>query len=272
MKEECENTVHDLFDLSGQVAIVTGGPGQLGSQICDSLAELGANVAVVARTRSDCERKATELTDHQRAIPVAADVTDKNDVANMVDRVYDEFGRIDILVNNAYDGTAASFEEMTVDEWQSALNGAMTSTFLCTREAAEYLRFQDEGSVINLASIYGVVAPDPNIYGRSGNRSPANYGPAKAGVIQFTRWAATHLADDNVRVNCISPGGFYNEERADQDKHYDADFVESYRSRTPLGRMGDDTDLKGTVALLASDAGKWITGQNIIVDGGWTVW
>jgi gluconate 5-dehydrogenase len=267
-----DQTVTELLDLSRKVAIVTGGPGRLGSQICETLAELGAHVVVVSRTAEDCEQTAAELSSLTTASTVEADVTDAQAVERMVETVLERQGSIDILVNNAYAGTAAPFEEMTVSQWKSALDGAMTSTFLCTQAAAEPMKQQSSGSIINIGSIYGVVAPDQRIYRRAGNNNPPNYGPAKAGVIQFTRWAATYLAEWNIRVNCLSPGGFYNAERAREDEYYDTDFVSNYCDRTPLGRMGNDTDLKGPIALLASDAGKWITGQNLLVDGGWTVW
>jgi gluconate 5-dehydrogenase len=241
--------------------------------MCETLAELGANVVVVSRTIDDCERTAAGLSArHQDALAVEADVTVPKSVEQMVDTVLDEYGRIDVLINNAYSGSASSFEEMTVNEWRSALDGALTSTFLCTQAVSEPMKAQGSGSIVNVASIYGVVAPDHSIYGRAGNNNPANYGPAKAGVIQFTRWTATYLAEHGIRANCISPGGFYNHEQAETNEYYETDFVSNYRERTPLGRMGDETDLKGVTALLASDASKWMTGQNIVIDGGWTVW
>jgi len=273
MSETADATVQDLFDLSGKVAIVTGGPGRLGSQICDTLAELGAHVIVVSRTLVECEKKADQLSSsYQDSIAVEADVTKKDSVEEMVETVVDSFGRVDVLVNNAYSGISAPFEEMSVDQWRSGLDGAMTSTFLCSQITSEQMKSQGEGSIVNIGSIYGIIAPDHDIYGRTGNNSPPNYGPAKAGVIQFTKWIATYLADWGIRANCISPGGFYNEEKAAENEHYEEDFVSNYRARTPLGRMGNDTDLKGATALLSSDAGEWITGQNIVVDGGWTVW
>jgi len=272
MESADTRTVEELFDLSGCVAVVTGGPGRLGSQICETLAELGAHVVVVSRTLEDCERTAEDLSSETTASAIQADVTDENAVERMVETVLDQQGSLDVFVNNAYSGTAASFEEMTVEQWRSALDGAMTSTFLCTQAAAEPMKLQESGAILNIGSIYGVVAPDQSIYGRAGNNNPPNYGPAKAGVIQFTRWAATYLAEWDIRVNCLSPGGFYNDDRATEDRYYDVDFVPNYQDRTPLGRMGNETDLKGPVALLTSDAGKWMTGQNVLVDGGWTVW
>jgi gluconate 5-dehydrogenase len=131
------------------------------------------------------------------------------------------------------------------------------------------MRERGRGAILNVASIYGVVSPDHGIYGDTGIDNPCNYGPAKAGVIQFTRWLATYLGPDGVRVNAVTPGGFYNEAFEDRPD-YEEVFVANYRERTPLGRMGDDTDMKGVAAFLCSDASKWVTGENVIVDGGWT--
>lgn len=264
--------IDSLFDLTGDVAIVTGGAGQLGSQICDALSEAGAHVVVASRTIADCKAKAAALSmDHPDAMAVEVDVTDPDAVSAMVETVTDEFGSIDILVNNAYAGSTSSFEDMTVDEWRSSFETALTGTFLCSRETIELMRESGGGRIINIGSIYGSVAPDHSIYGESGLNNPANYGAAKAGVIQLTRWLAAYLGDESIRVNCISPGGFYNPEFEDRPDYTD-EFVPNYESRTPLGRMGDETDLKGPVVFLAAEASKWVTGINLFVDGGWRVW
>lgn len=265
-------TTHELIDMENTVAIVTGATGQLGTQMADALAEAGSNVVIVARTAEDCEKKAADLSEqHTEAIAIPTDVTDPESVNSMVSEVMDQFGRIDVLVNNAYSGTTAPFEEMSLKEWNAALEGGLTSTFLCSQAVAPIMTRQKKGSIINIGSIYGVVAPNQEIYGDSGLNSPVNYGPVKAGVIQLTRWLATYLANDGVRVNCISPGGFYNEDFEGRPD-YTETFVPNYRERTPLGRMGDDSDLKGVIVFFASEASKWVTGQNLLVDGGWTVW
>jgi NAD(P)-dependent dehydrogenase (short-subunit alcohol dehydrogenase family) len=260
--------ISELFSLKDRVAIVTGGAGKLGSQMCDALAGAGARVAVAARNIENCARKAAELPE---AMAVAADVTSQESVRRMIDTVLERFGRIDILVNNAYSGTSRPFEEMTREEFESATTGALTSTFLCCQAAVPAMRAGGGGAIVNIASIYGVVSPDHGIYGRSGLNNPCNYGPAKAGVIQFTRWLATYLAPAGIRVNAITPGGFYNpqfESRAD----YQDVFVPNYCRRTPLGRMGNETDLMGAVVFLAAGASRYITGHNLVVDGGWTAW
>lgn len=266
-------TIWELFNLEGDVAIVTGGPGQLGSQMCDALAEAGANVVVASRTYENCEAKAGELSkSHNEAMPYAVDVRDESQVEEMVDAVIDRFGRIDVLVNSAWsgEGHGISFEELSVMEWQSMLDGVLTQTFICSQAALPELREQN-GRIINIASHYGLVSPDQRIYGDTGMNNPPNYGAAKAGVLQFTRWLATHLGKDGVRVNSLTPGGFYSE-RFEDNSDYEEVFVPNYRNRTPLGRMGDETDLKGAIVFLASSASKWMTGANLVVDGGWTAW
>ena len=261
-----------LFKLEGAVAIVTGGAGKLGSQMADALAEAGGHVVVASRDLDKCRAKAEALSaEHAQALPVAVDVTDAESVRRMIDAVMERFGRIDILVNNAYSAKAKPFEQMSAEEFESASSGALTSTFLCSQATAPVMRKQGSGAIINIASIYGMVSPDHRIYGRSGLDNPCNYGPAKAGVLQFTRWLAAYLAPDGVRVNAITPGGFYNplfHERLD----YEDVFVANYRRKTPLGRMGNETDLKGAVVFLASAASEYVTGQNLVVDGGWTIW
>ena len=260
-----------MFDLSGEVAIVTGAPGQLGEAISETLAELGAHVVAVARTESDCEKLAERLSeDYQQSLAVPADVTDPDEVTTLVDFTIDEFDGVDILVNCAYSGETVPFEEMTVQQFQDGINAALTSTFLTTRESLPALR-DGRGSIVNIASIYGIVAPDHGIYADTGLNNPVHYGAAKAGVIQLTRWIATRYAEDNIRANAITPGGFYNPS-LESRQGYKEKFVPNYEGRTPLGRMGEPDDLKGPIALLSSDAGKWITGENLVVDGGWTVW
>ncbi|MFP9193837.1 SDR family oxidoreductase [Natrialbaceae archaeon A-CW1-1] len=267
-------SIWELFDLEGRVAIVTGGAGQLGSQMCDALAEAGAHVVVASRTLETCQQKTDQLSAaHAEAMAVEVDVREKAQVERMVDTVLERFGSIDILVNNAYcgEGYGVPFEELSVEAWESMLEGVMTQTFLCSQAALPSLRTSEHGTIVNIGSHYGVVAPDHRVYGDSEINNPPNYGAAKAGVIQLTRWLATYLAEDGIRVNSISPGGFYSESMEDVSD-YEEVFVPNYEDRTPLGRMGDETDMKGIIVFLASEASKWMTGQNIVIDGGWTAW
>jgi gluconate 5-dehydrogenase len=262
----------ELSDLRQQVAIVTGGAGRLGSQMSDALAEAGAHVVVAARNLDRCLEKANHLSrQHQEALAIQLDVTSPDSVRRMVQSVQERFGRIDILVNAAYSGTHKPFEEMCLEDFESALRGALSSTFLCSQAVSTVMKPARNGAIINIASTYGIVSPDQRIYGTVGNNSPCNYGPAKAGVIQFTRWLATYLAPHGIRVNCLTPGGFYNASMTTHPGYEDV-FVRNYADRTPLGRMGGKSDLKGAIVFLASRASEYVVGQNVVVDGGWTAW
>ncbi|MCC6341432.1 MAG: SDR family oxidoreductase [Bryobacterales bacterium] len=266
-------TIWDLFSLQGKVAIVTGGAGRLGSQMCDALAEAGAHVVVASRNLDRCQAKAEALLKqgHPRPFAVATDITSRESVHSMAQAVLGQFGKIDILINNAYSGTAKPFEEMSAQEFESSLTGALTGTFLCSQAVSETMRAHRSGVIVNISSIYGLVSPDHRIYGRTGLNNPPNYGAAKAGVVQLTRYLATYLAPHQIRVNCITPGGFYDPKLSSRPD-YDAVFVKNYVSKTPLGRMGNESDLKGAVVYLASKASCYVTGHNLVVDGGWTAW
>lgn len=264
-------TVWEMFDLSGRVAIVTGGAGKLGSQICEGLAEARAHVVVASRQLERCQRKAEELTAQgTEAFALPLEVTSKESWQHLVQDVTAKFGRLDILVNNAYSGRLGRLEEMTLEDFESATRTGLSSVFLGSQAVVPIMRKVRKGVIINISSIYGIVSPDHRVYGRTGMNSPCNYGAAKAGIIQLTRWLATYLAPDGIRANSISPGGFYNE-KLRKLEDYDH-FVENYRYKTPMGRMGGETDLKGTAVFLASAASEYITGHNLVVDGGWTVW
>jgi gluconate 5-dehydrogenase len=272
--QNLDPTVWELFDLTGEVIIVTGAPGQLGTQMSFALAEAGANVVVTSRTLSDCEILASRLDqEYNESLPFAADVTNESDVIDLVDATLRNFGKIDGLVNNAYSakGYGKNLQDLSVSEWKSAMDGILTQTFICVKSVQPHLAESPNGTITNIASHYGLVSPDQRIYADTDMNNPPNYGAAKAGLMQFTRWLSTYLANDNIRVNNIVPGGFYNEELA-QRKGYTEEFLPNYEHRTPLGRMGDSTDLKGAVVFLNSMASKWMTGQDLIIDGGWTAW
>lgn len=267
-------TIWDMFNLKDQVAIVTGGAGRLGSQMAEAFAEAGANVVIASRNLDHCRQKAQDIgARHPKieTLPCRLDVTAPDSWRELVGAVTAKFGKIDILVNNAYSGALRPFEQMTLEEFESATRGALSSTFLGSQAVAPAMKAQNHGVIINISSIYGVVSPDHRIYGHTGMNNPCNYGAAKAGIIQLTRWLAAYLAADGIRVNSISPGGFYNE-KLREVPDYESVFVKNYVHKTPLGRMGGETDLKGAAVFLASSASEYITGQNLMVDGGWTAW
>ena len=257
--------IAELHDLSGRVALVTGAAGfGFAGQIVEALAEAGARVMLTSRDAEKAEASATEF--RERGFEVEGVVLELNDEATMVDaveRTVERFGGLDILVNAAAAIRMESVEAVALEAFNATLNANVGGTLAVSRAAAPHLRAGGRGTIINLSSIYGVVAPAPRIYGDSGLNSPLVYGASKAAIEQMTRYLAIHWAPE-IRVNCVAPGGLYNNQ--------DDVFVERYTYRTPLDRMGKADDIKGIALYLASDASAWVTGQNFMVDGGWTAW
>lgn len=268
----------DLFLLTDRVAIVTGAVGLLGTQHCYALAEAGASVVVADLDEQRCAAVVRELTDRHlpRSIGVGVDITKRASVEALRDRVLQEFGRIDILVNNAaindmFENPQAAlelskFENYPLELWQKSLDVNVTGTFLCSQVVGTVMARAGRGSIINIASTYGMVAPDQSLYrkpdGTQTFYKSAAYPTTKGAIIAFTRFLAAYWALAGVRVNCLSPGGVEN----NQDEF----FVKNYAARTPLGRMAAPTDYKGAIVFLASDASAYMTGANLVVDGGWT--
>ncbi len=260
------------MDLRGRTALVTGGAGHIGAALGAALAELGAAVAVLDLDAAACERTAAALRAGHgvAAVPLPTDLSEEDAVRGVPERVRAELGGLDILVNcaalvgtSSLKGWATKFAEQDADTWRLALEVNLTAPFVLTQVCAPLLAASGRGSVINIASIYGVVGPELSLYAGTEMGNPAAYGASKAGLLQLTRWLATVLAP-GVRVNAITPGGV---ERGQPET-----FVERYVARTPLRRMAIEEDFKGAVAYLASDLSAYVTGQNLIVDGGWTIW
>ncbi len=267
MAEE-ERPIQTLFDLSGRVAIVTGASGWLGSAMSRALAEAGATLVVTSRDAGQASAFAASLpgTEH---VGLAFEQGDTDTIPAFVQRVEERLGRIDILVNNAYGATAPTIDSATAEDMDRAYHVGVTAYFLLAREVVHHLRRRGAaGSIINIGSMYGVVASYPEAYTDLPVNSPPNYHGLKGGLIHLTRHLAIYWAADNVRVNAISPGPFPPPRVSGPLPH----FVERLEQKSPMGRMGRPEELKGLVVLLASDAGSYITGQNILVDGGWTAW
>ena len=261
-----------LMDLEGRVALVTGAAGHLGSVMAEALAELGADLVLVDL---DAER-ATDLAHRLegghgiRALAAGADLEDEAAVRALPHLAQDQLGRLDILVNNAafvgtsgLTGWAVPFAEQTSDTWRRALEVNLTACFALSQEAAPLLKQHGKGSIVNIGSIYGVYGPDLSLYAGTAMQNPAAYAASKGGLLQLTRWLATVLGPQ-IRVNAICPGGVA--------RGQPQVFVDRYVNRTPLGRMAQEEDFKGAIAYLASDLSAYVTGQTMMVDGGWGVW
>lgn len=262
--------VRELFDLSGKTAIVTGGYGLYGHSISAGLAEAGARVIIAARHLEKSQAAATALAERglqAEALPL--DQADEQSVCRLIQTVVDRCGHLDILVNNAVLRSAPEdLDQMTVAEWQKQQAVNATGLAVICREAVRVMRRQKAGNIINIASIQGAVGPHFPVYGTTGMTSPAYYTYEKWGMVGLTKWIANRYGPDGIRANCISPGGYIGEKGEDDSN----EFVRNYKKLTPLGRFADDEDIKGPVVFLASDAAKYVTGHNLLLDGGWTSW
>lgn len=258
------------FDLSGRGVVITGGGGHLGRAMAHLAADAGATVLIVGRDRPRLDDVASAYVGGAgRIICEAVDVSQEDDISRALDCVISEAGAVDAWVNNAYAGTAGSLLDCTRDEVASTV-GSLTDTIIVTQVVARRMIAQNRsGSIINIASMYGLVSPQPDVYsdGYEQWRNPPAYGAMKAGLIQFTRYAGAHLAADGIRVNCISPGPFPSDSVQSETA-----FIERLRSRVPLGRIGSSSEVAGAMVYLASDASSFTTGANLVVDGGWTAW
>lgn len=265
-------TFKELVDLSGRAALVTGGNGPIGRAMVETLAELGAATIVLDRDEASASEFAAHIATRHgtESIGVRVDLASDSEIARIPGIVEQFSGSLDILINNAamvgtskLEGWVAPFEQQSVETWRRALDVNLTAAFAVTQQCAAQLRASGRGSVINTASIYGILGPDMSLYEGTPMGNPAAYAASKGGLIQLTRWLSTTLAPQ-IRVNAISPGGI---ERGQPEV-----FQLRYVARTPLKRMGREEDIKGATAFLASDLSAYVTGQNLVVDGGWSAW
>ncbi|WP_423736759.1 SDR family oxidoreductase [Chitinophaga caseinilytica] len=241
--------------LKDKVIIVTGGSGLLGRAILEQIIKEGAlavNLDINIPENSPC-------------FSVKADITEEKEAKEAIGKVMEKFGRIDGLVNNAYPRTkdwGAFFEDIPFDTWNQNVKMQMGTTFFLCQQVAEIMKKQQSGSIVNMSSIYGVVGPDFTIYGSTGMTVAAAYSAIKGGTVNFTRYLSAYLGPHKIRVNCISPGGIFDNQKEE--------FVRNYEAKVPLRRMGLPADIAPGVAFLLSEDSAYITGHNLIIDGGWT--
>jgi NAD(P)-dependent dehydrogenase (short-subunit alcohol dehydrogenase family) len=254
--------VRKLFDLTGRVAIVSGGSMGLGLQMAEGLAEMGANLVLCARKKERCEEAGETLRSHGiQVLALACDVKDKAAIQQVAAETLAKFGRIDILINNAGVSWEAPVEEMTLEQWDKVLSTNLTGTFLFCQAVGKAMAAQASGKIINIASVAGLGCASTDL-------QAIGYHASKGGVIAFTKDLACKWAPHNIQVNAIAPGWF--------PTHMSGWIIEhrkdSLLAKIPLGRFGGDHDLKGAAAFLASDASAYVTGHVLVVDGGQTAW
>lgn len=266
----------DIFSLKGKVAVVTGALGLLGKNHCQALSEAGANVVVCDIDENKCKEFASTL--EEKSIGISTDITKKESVTHLKEELYKVFGKVDVLVNNAainekfedplHALEQSKFENYPLGMWKKSLDVNVTGMFLCSQAIGTVMAEQGRGSIINIASTYGIIAPDQSIYkNKNGEQvfyKTAAYPVTKGAVIMFTKFLAAYWGEKGVRVNTLSPGGVENNQ--------DDSFIKNYSAKTPLGRMAQPNDYKGALIFLSSDASNYMTGANLVVDGGWTAW
>jgi NAD(P)-dependent dehydrogenase (short-subunit alcohol dehydrogenase family) len=265
-------TLKQLMDLNGRSALVTGGAGHIGSVICETLAELGSQVAVLDLDQSTCDGVGQRISEAYgiKAFGLAVDLNDLEVVRAAPASVVNELGGLDIVIHCAayggdtkFPGWAVPFDQQSAEAWERAIRVNLTSAFVLSQAARAALDQSKHSSITFVSSIYGVAGPDMSLYEDTTMANPAGYGASKGGLLQLMRYLATVLAP-SIRVNAISPGGVLRQQPEV--------FQQRYQKRTPLDRMATEEDLKGAVAYLASDLSQYVTGHNLVVDGGWTTW
>ncbi|MBT5400832.1 SDR family oxidoreductase [bacterium] len=262
-------TITELIDLRGRTALITGATGGIGQEAALTIAELGGDLILVDQPDSNYDQIKQNILDKWSVDIkcIDCDLEYKSSRLELIKSIVQNNENLDILINNAafvgesdLEGWIEDFDKQTVETWNRAIEVNLTAPFHLSQAFTPLLKKSGNGSIINIASIYGINAPDYSLYEGTNMGNPAGYSASKGGLIQLTRWLSTTIAPD-VRVNSISPGGVWR----NQPKQ----FVERYEQRTPLERMAIEEDFKGAIAYLASNLSAYVTGQNIVVDGGW---
>jgi NAD(P)-dependent dehydrogenase (short-subunit alcohol dehydrogenase family) len=272
-QQGAEDDVLRQFRLDGRVAFLSGATGHLGRLMAEGMAAAGAHVVLNARGREKLDALCAEMRSCGHKVSAACfDVTDEAAVLKNIAHIGEQHGRLDVVVNNASHGQAGSIESTTAADFEKMYRVNVVAAFRIIQAAVPLLRASAKStagsSVVNIASMYGKVSPDPSIYGSSGENNPPSYGAAKAALIQLTRYAACNLASDGIRVNCISPGPFPATRALENDPGFHA----RLKAKVPMRRTGDPRELCGPLLFMASDASSYVTGVDLAVDGGWTAW
>ncbi len=258
-----------LFSLENKIVIITGGYSHLGSSMSKALASFGANVVLIGRNEQALRDFVNQYQSQgcNRFEYFVCDVTREEDFQKVIEKVLSIHGTIDVLINSAYSGKREKFEDLTKSAWNDGLEHALTHYFTCIKAVSPVMLKACSGSIINIASLFSYLAPDQRMYLDLKNNPPIHYAVSKGGILQMTRYLATLWADKGIRVNAISPGWFPKKRGPERP-----DYMHEITSRIPMGRIGQPDDLAGIAVYLASEASSYVTGQNFIVDGGYSVW
>jgi NAD(P)-dependent dehydrogenase (short-subunit alcohol dehydrogenase family) len=264
--------MNNLFDLTGKIALITGGSGLLASEHAIALAAYGAKVIISDVNVDSCNEKKEKLKGIGVEVEVLQlDVTSKENWTSVVNQIVEKHKRIDVLINNAgftnqskTSSFDTSFENFPLEDWNAIMNVNLTGTFLGCQVVGVQMLKQEKGSIINIASLYGVVSPNHKMYPGTGISQPVAYSVSKHGVVSLTKYLATLWAEKGIRVNSLTPGGIFN--------GHDGLFLERFKNLNPIGRMSDKSELRGGIVYLASEASSHVVGHNLIIDGGWTAW
>lgn len=270
-----KNFVNELFSLEGQTVVLTGAAGRLGYRFAHVLCESGANIILVDKDAKKNAKLKLELSKKYNTTQEIfdIDITNESSVSQMVKTIIKKHKKIDVLINNAHfvprdhPKRDSPFEEYPLELWDETINTNLRGLFLCSKEIGRKMVKQNHGVIINISSIYGIIGADQRIYGKSRLNSPAFYAATKGAMVNLTKYLAAYWHGKNIRVNTLTLGGVF-----DEQLHKDKKFVENYSQKTMLGRMSRKEDYDGALLFLASSASSYVTGTNLIVDGGWTAW
>ena len=263
-------SINKIFNLSNKVIILTGASGLLGTEYAHGLSQAGANVVLADLNFDKCKKLSLNLNKKYdvNSFPIKLDVTKINSINTMIKAVIKKFSKIDILINNAYFSEAGytkiKFENYDLDIWKKGLNVNLSGIFLCCQQIGKIMKKQKNGNIINISSIYGLVSPDQRIYGNTKIIKSAMYAVTKSSVLNFTRYLASYWREDGIRVNTLSLGGV--------EENQDPIFKKNYSNKTMIGRMAKKDEYVGGLIFLSSNASSYMTGSNLVIDGGWTAW
>lgn len=265
----------NIFSLNEKTVILTGSAGRIGTRFSHVLSDAGANVILVDIDDKKNKLLEKDLKKKYNTNPLSQkiDITKEKEIKKLVDIVVKKYKKIDILINNAHivlrkhPGRNSPFEKYPLDLWEKMTSDNLKGIFLCSREIGKVMSKQKKGVIVNISSIYGIVGADQRIYDDSGLNSPASYAVTKGGVVNLTKYLAAYWNRKNIRVNTLTLGGVF-----DKKLHTNKKFVKNYSEKTMIGRMANTEDFDGALLFLTSDASSYMTGTNLIIDGGWTSW